>query len=210
MDVAALIVAIVALILTLVVTGFGILLQWSMFTATSEQVTRMGEQNAALGERLTNTLTEIREVTTHTRGTIDTTMRHVIDAALPKVFPSKAIAAATGEPEREAPRTMEEAAWKSWQHQRLVSTARAYSHVLPILRLPQAKPEGVTLDDMASAVVIKDSDTDEDVARILRVAHASTVVGVLTALDVVEFPGEKLALSQGIDVDSILADADKS
>ena len=68
MDEAALIIAIVALVLSVIVTGFGMALQWFMFRASTDQLTNIGKESAGISERIARSLGEIHETTATTRG----------------------------------------------------------------------------------------------------------------------------------------------
>jgi hypothetical protein len=73
MDVAALVISIVAVLLSVVVAGWAIYLQWSMFRATTDQLTAIGKENARLGEEVSRSLGQIHEAATGTRGTVEST-----------------------------------------------------------------------------------------------------------------------------------------
>ncbi|MCH7578163.1 MAG: hypothetical protein IH822_10310 [Chloroflexi bacterium] len=206
MDVAALIIAIVALVLALIVSGFGIVLQWLMFRANTEQVAQMGAQNAGLGERLTNALTEIREITTQTRGTMDTTMKDVVAAALPTVFGKNKAEVAPGELDTDAP--TEKVAVRSWQLKKLIRLVKSSSISRLILDRLQSKPAGISTDDLIDAIPVKDEDDQtEDQKQVYRALVTMRSLTMLEGLDVVTLVDGRALLNDHIDLKSILAEA---
>ena len=126
MDVTALIVAIIAVFVSLAVAGFAIWLQWLMFRASSDQLANIGKENAGLAERLARSLGEIHETTTSTKGAIDRQLEQVtarlLDTAVPSKEPSidADVRGNGGEPVLTA---------SDWATQRVLSIAKGWPEV---------------------------------------------------------------------------------
>jgi hypothetical protein len=87
MDAAALVISIFAVLLSLIVAGFAIGLQWRMFNATSQQLNLIGKENASLGERIAMSLGQLHETATSTKSRLDTTMGQLVSGLLERVAP---------------------------------------------------------------------------------------------------------------------------
>jgi hypothetical protein len=210
MDVAALIISIVAVLLALVVSAFAIILQFLMFKATSDQVARMGEQNAKLGERLASALTEIREITAQTRGTVDITVKDVIAAALSSVFPSETREAPMAEQAGDVPTGPTGKELVQWQRSELVSKVRTSEDMMPVLRLLQSKPEGASLAELRDAINYSYADPEigDQVTMGVKSSRAWFALGILHCLRAIWVTEDgKIMLNPSIDVQAISAEA---
>ena len=88
MDVAALVISIFAVLLSLIVAGFAIGLQWRMFNATSQQLNLIGKENASLGERIAASLGQLHETASITRSRLDATLDQLVSGLLGRAAPS--------------------------------------------------------------------------------------------------------------------------
>jgi len=100
MDVAAVVISIFAVLLSLIVAGFAIGLQWRMFNATSEQLNLIGKENASLGERIATSLGQLHETATTTRSRLDATLEQLVSGLLGRVAPSAEARAGVGDEAR--------------------------------------------------------------------------------------------------------------
>ena len=88
MDTAALVISIFAVLLSVIVAGWAIYLQWCMFRATTDQLTAIGKENASLGERIAMSLGQVHETTSATSSRLDGIMGQVVSGLLERVPPS--------------------------------------------------------------------------------------------------------------------------
>ena len=102
MDVAALVISIVAVLLSVIVAGWAIYLQWCMFRATTDQLTAIGKENASLVERMAMSLGQIHEVATGTRSSLDATVSQLVSGLLERLGqPAEAAGTGSGRTHRD-------------------------------------------------------------------------------------------------------------
>jgi hypothetical protein len=82
MDVAALVISVFAILLSVIVAGWAIYLQWCMFKATTDQLTAIGKENASLAERIAKSLGQLHEAATSTKGSLDRTIDRLLSAVV--------------------------------------------------------------------------------------------------------------------------------
>lgn len=82
METAALVISVFAVLLSVIVAGWAVYLQWSMFKATTDQLNLIGKENASLGERIAASLGQLHETTTSTRNTLDAMIGQLVSGLL--------------------------------------------------------------------------------------------------------------------------------
>lgn len=87
METAALVISVFAVLLSVVVAGWAIYLQWSMFKASTDQLNLMGKENARLGQTIATSLGQLHETATTTRSRLDTTLDQLISGLLGRGAP---------------------------------------------------------------------------------------------------------------------------
>lgn len=199
METAALVISIFAVLLSVVVAGWAIQLQWSMFKASSHQLNLIGRESARLGQRLSRSLGQIQEATTTIKSSLDTTVGHLLSGSARPVPASQgAVGAAAEETEREMER------WRVEEAVRVFRGLRAAPRVLEYLaggardrddlgtQLVELRPEGEDQDPWMW-----------DIAAIIGVSNALDLLAVDPDKGVVTLsaPGRQVAarLSEGAD-----------
>ena len=193
MDEAALIVAIVAVVLSVVVAGFGMLLQWLMFRASTDQLTNIGKENAALVTSIAMSLGTIQKTTTITQDTVSRQLEQVFVRLLDKAFAGGERVAEEAEP-AEVPQVPVEEPVKQWEVRRTTSEARTFSAVRLMLTYLDGEDEGKShneiRDHLASAY------EDDAVGSLSAALDFFMALGTLNALRAVELKGDNLALTE--------------
>jgi len=177
MDVAALVISIFAILLSVIVAGWAIYLQWCMFKATTDQLNLIGKENASLGERIAMSLGQLHETATTTRGRLDTAMDQLVSGLLGRGAPAAEGAAA--EPEQIGGSSD---AWRVEQAVRVFRPLRAAPRVLEYLAggardaddlatqlvglRPEGEPENPWMWDIAAIIAVSNGldlvDVDRD------------------------------------------------
>ena len=88
MDTAALVISILAVLLSVIVAGWAIYLQWCMFKASTDQLNLIGKENASLGERIATSLGQLHETAITTRSRLDAMMGQLVSGLLARASPS--------------------------------------------------------------------------------------------------------------------------
>jgi len=118
METAALVISVFAVLLSVVVAGWAIYLQWSMFKASTDQLNLIGRENARLGQTIATSLGELHETTTTTRSTLDLTMGQLVSGLLERGGRSPKPAGAEAE---EIQRD-----WDGWRVEQAVRVFRSF------------------------------------------------------------------------------------
>jgi len=113
METAALVISIFAVLLSLIVAGWAIYLQWSMFKATTGQLAAIGKENASLGERKAMSLGQLHETATSTRGSIESTIMPLVSMLRKTPDEQPAAPAATAD---------QQAAVRAWRVRRAIGS----------------------------------------------------------------------------------------
>jgi hypothetical protein len=175
MDVAALVISILAVLLSVIVAGWAIYLQWCMFKATTDQLNLIGRESARLGESLSRLLGQIHEATTTTRGSIESTFLPLVSLlkGVHEERPGasgKALAGAAEEVRRES---------DAWRVERAVATLSPIVAAPAVLQYLSAGPRQVATLAGELFNLMPDGGNKEN--------WRSDVMGVLAALMALEF-----------------------
>ena len=147
MEEAALIIAVVALILTLVVAGFGIVLQMLIYRASTDQLLNIGKESASLSASIAMSLGQIHQTTTITQDTVSRQIEQITGRLLDGVFADQARPIPEGETADAHEEPVEPAEIK-WVIDRMVSQARYHSPVGRMLTFLGHEDEGRSRDDI--------------------------------------------------------------
>jgi hypothetical protein len=179
MDTAALVISIFAVLLSLIVAGFAIGLQWRMFNATSQQLNLIGKENASLGERIATSLGQLHETATTTRRRLDTALDQLVSGLLGRVAPSaEAPAGVAGESRGDLD------AWVVERGARLLQRFRAAPALLEYLGGGAPTNADTAVQQLLQ---LRPEDRDEGDWEM----DLGAVITVLEALDVVRVDPEK-------------------
>ena len=135
MDVAALIISIFAVLLSLIVAGFAIGLQWLMYNATTRQLSLIGKESASLAERIAKSLGELHETATSTRSRLDATLDQLVSGLLGRPTPP-------GE-EDGGEKQATQGDWGAWRVERAVKTLGPFAAAPALLQYLSAAPRHV-------------------------------------------------------------------
>lgn len=182
METAALVISIFAILLSVIVAGWAIYLQWSMFKATTDQLVAIGKENASLGQRIARSLGRLQETAATTRSRLDATMEQLVSGLLGRAAP------ALGGP-AEPPEKLhaELQAWRVEQAVRVFRGLRAAPRVLEYL----AGGARDSNDLGTQLVELRPEGEDEDPWM----WDIAAIIGVFNALDLLAVDGEKGVVS---------------
>ena len=183
MDVAALVISIFAVLLSLIVAGFAIGLQWRMFSATSQQLNLIGKENASLGERIAMSLGQLHESATTTRSRLDATMEQLVSGLLARVAPSSDAAGAEPKEIQGDP--------QGWRIQQAALVLEDIPGARDILEYLAGGPR----DARTAGTELMDLGPQAGWDKAGWEWQATTVVGVLKALDMLGYDEDKDVVS---------------
>ena len=192
MDVAALIVSVVAVFLSVIVAGFAMGLQWLMFRASTDQLTSIGKENAALVANVATSLGKIQQTTTITQDTVSRQLEQVTGRLLDGVLadqarsiPEDGTGDARGQPV--------ERSEMEWQIERTISQARRHSAVGRMLTFLGGQDEGRSYEEIREHMGSTIKDDPYGIGSALDFFQA---LGSLGALDAIDIKNDKLALTE--------------
>jgi len=181
MDVAALVISIFAILLSVIVAGWAIYLQWSMFKATTDQLVAIGKENASLGQRIARSLGRLQETATTTRSRLDTTLDQLVSGLLGRAAPSAEEPSAVDDVQLDR---------KAWAVGQAMWLLQDFSEGRAILEYFEAgvRPSAAVESDLA-ALAPKDEDPGDWEAFVL------IVLGILRVLDLLRLDGDSFSLT---------------
>lgn len=182
METAALVISIFAVLLSLVVAGFAIGLQWMMFNATTRQLNLIGKENASLGERIAASLGQLHETTTITRSRLDATMDQLVSGLLTGgAIPAEGAGAPTQRVVPDLDR------WRIDQAAEILRAFRAAPAMMEYLATDarDARTIGAQLLDLAP-------QTDD---ALMWKIDVPAVINILLALELVALDADKMLVS---------------
>jgi hypothetical protein len=187
MDVAALVISIFAVLLSVIVAGWSVRLQLLMFRATTDQLMAIGKENASLAERIAKSLGQLHEAATSTRSSLDKTIDQLLSAVLSRSTAPASSEAGGAEVGESQPGPEER------RVQRAVMFLRTYRSAPVILgELAGGFIDVRTLGTERARLRAETGD-DEDIEGVIHWAmDVAAVLAVLHALDLLAFgPGRR-------------------
>ena len=181
METAALVISVFAVLLSVVVAGWAIYLQWCMFKATTDQLNLIGKENASLGERIAMSLGQLHETTTTTRSRLDSTMGQLVSGLLGRVGASV-----------EEPPVVDDVQLdrKAWAVDRAMWILQEFPESRAIVEYFEAgvRPSAAVESDLAALAPKDEEAKDWD-------AFVMVVLGLLRTLDLLRLDGDSLSLT---------------
>ena len=193
MEEAALIIAVVALILALVVAGFGIVLQMLIYRASTDQLLNIGKESASLSASIAMSLGRIHETTATTQVAVSRQLEQVTERLLDGFLEDRQRPIPVSEA-AEVPEGPVEPPEAEWAIQRTIKEASTYSIVKLVLTFLDGEDDGKSHKDIRERLA-SDYEEGAELPSLSAGLDFFYVLGTLMALNAIEHEGDKLVLT---------------